>query len=383
MLIKRTTFLKALDATAGAALCPLLSALKFMTTRGAAGPGIAPESISRILLIRPGGLGDMMLLVPVIRVLSRRFPDAAIDLVCEKRNVEVLKLAGMEKNAMIYDMNPLKFLWLLRRRKYDVAIDAEQFHHFSAIFALWSGAPVRIGFKINPRRNPLYTHLVNYAPDGSEQEQFMRLLTHLDPDPGAYSLEGSISAEGVVAQAAKGKMPDASAPDRPFAVVHAGGSNGYKLWGIEKFAELVNTLQQRDGLGIVLVGGPDDRKLSTSLLRKIDRGDGRSVSFAGRLSLLETAAVIAQSDVFIGGDSGLAHIAVALGRPTVVLFGPSDHLKWGVEDAQRHAVVHADLPCSPCFIFGYSKPCRTVDCMKQISVENVLKACRRVLKGQP
>ena len=94
--------------------------------------------------------------------------------------------------------------------------------------------------------------------------------------------------------------------------------------------------------------------------------------------MAETAGLVARSRLFIGPDTGLAHLAAAVGVPTVVLFGPGDHLKWGVSDA-THAIVRKDLPCSPCSLFGYHKPCRTIACMKEIEVEDVVAACRQIL----
>lgn len=102
------------------------------------------------------------------------------------------------------------------------------------------------------------------------------------------------------------------------------------------------------------------------------------VSLAGGLSLAETAAVIRAAGLFIGGDSGLGHLAVALGTPTVLLFGPSDHQKWG-HAGVRHAVIRRPVACAPCFIFGYHRPCRTIACMRGITVDQVVAAARQLL----
>jgi ADP-heptose:LPS heptosyltransferase len=69
---------------------------------------------------------------------------------------------------------------------------------------------------------------------------------------------------------------------------------------------------------------------------------------------------------------------VALGRPSVTLFGATDPLKWGAQ-GDRHRTVHKEMPCAPCCIFGYRKPCRSVACMQSITVADVLTACRQVL----
>lgn len=364
----RTTCFKQLDATAGALICRLAGRLEYRF--GRADPrAVVPTDIRRILVIRPGGIGDMVNLLPVIESLQRLYPDASIDLVCETRNAEVLALAGLEDRALLYDTHPLRFLARLRRRRYDVAIDTEQFHHGSAVFAWLSGAPVRVGFKINPRRNALYTHLVSYSLDAHESGQFARLLEPLAagrpvvvrPVPGFLAH---------TAQALPVGLRDKLGVEKGYAVVHVGSSTPGKQWPAARYAELASRLRDRDGLGLAAVG---DRRDAT----RLPTVEGL-VSLAGDLSLRDTAAAIQHARVFVGGDSGLAHLAAALGVPTVVLFGPSDPRKWGVSGPE-HAVVRNELACAPCSIFGYLKPCRTVACMRSLTVDQVYDACRRVM----
>jgi ADP-heptose:LPS heptosyltransferase len=366
----RSAWLKAVDAALGPALC------RAAGWRACSPPGRrpaqppSPGDLHRLLVIRPGGMGDMIVLVPVLRLLQARFPGAAVDVACERRNVEVLRLAGFAGRTLVYDDNPAAFLAALRRGRYDVALDTEQFHHFSALFAWWSRAPVRIGFKINPRRNALYTHLVNYAPDGREGEQFTRLLGPLGCTGKPAERQGCLALPG--AQRDPG--------GRPYAVVHAGAGSRFKRWPPERFARLAAALRETCGLDTVLAGGPADRH-DARLIMERARGEGGSIrSETGGATLETTARLLAGAALFVGIDSGLAHLAVALGRPAVVLFGPSDSDKWGTRD-ERRAVVSAATPCAPCFIFGYHKPCRDPLCMRQIRVEDVLAACRRVLAG--
>jgi ADP-heptose:LPS heptosyltransferase len=98
---------------------------------------------------------------------------------------------------------------------------------------------------------------------------------------------------------------------------------------------------------------------------------------AGRLTIEQTAKMISGAALFVGGDSGLAHLAAAYDIPAVVMFGPSDAEKW-CRESETVAVVRKPMACSPCFIFGYHKYCRTIACMDQIDVDAVLAACRKV-----
>jgi ADP-heptose:LPS heptosyltransferase len=304
-----------------------------------------------------------------------------VELVCEQRNFPVLRVAGMDNRSLRYDARPLAVLWRLAVRRYDVVIDTEQFHHFSAVLAWLSRARMRVGFKINPRRNPLYTHLVNYAPDGPEGSQFACLLEPLgirDSIPGLAGLLRDIRP--VCPPPVEAELRKLGEGGRGLAVLQPGASTPYKRWDEGRLAELARRLAREHGLAPVLVGGAPDAPAAARLCRMLADEGCAAGTYAGRLGLSETAAVMQRGRLFVGSDSGLAHLAIALDVPSVVLFGPSDSLKWGINDARR-ATVRRDVPCAPCFIFGYHRPCRTFACMGAITVEDVLAACRRVLAG--
>lgn len=360
--------LKFLDATAGFVLCWAAGWIRYWLRRDRTIPSCPVRSdVRRILVIRPGGMGDMVLLLPVLNALRRDCPGAKIELVCEKRNSAILKLAGFADCAVLYDASPFGLLRRLLRGGYDVAIDTEQFHYFSALMVLLARAPVRIGFKINPGRNLLYTHLVTYDMDGYEADQFARLLRPLGVELREPDTAGCLTAGGA----------DTARFGGFYVAMHVGSTTRYKSWSADKFGQLARQLADRAGARIVLVGGRGDRGASREVAGQAALGD-RLVSVAGDLALAETAAVIRGARLFVGGDSGLAHVAVALGVPTVTLFGPSDSRKWGVR-SERNAVVEKDLACAPCFIFGYHKLCRTVACMATISVDDVLAACSTIM----
>ncbi len=377
----RAGLLKTLDATLGPACCRLAGWWRHR--QGEDGESASPLGDlppERILVIRPGGMGDMILLIPVLRRLIEAFPGVAVDVVCERRNREVLALSGLPLEILEADAAPLRVWMAVRRRRYDVAVDTEQFHHLSALLALASGAPVRIGFKVNPIRNPLYTHLIGYEMEGYEGLQFLRLLEPLGVAGGGYRLEGSLRpAFGKVRTVIREEAERLAAGGRLVAV-HAGGTSEGKRWGGDRFAQLVRSLLAEGRNRVVLVGGPEDRGVSEAVRRQVDLGDGRLADWTGRLSLAETAWMLAQSRVFAGGDSGVAHLAAALGVSTVVLFGPGDPRKWGLADA-RHRVIRRNLACSPCAVFGYQHPCRDLACLAEIKVPEVAEAVTRLLEA--
>lgn len=374
----RAGMLKILDATVGFVLCWAVGCLRYVLGRDRTIPVCpAPDKVSRILVIRPGGMGDMVLLLPTLKALRAQFPAARMDLVCEKRNAPILSLAGFGDCAILYDASPLFLLGRLARGGYDIAVDTEQFHYFSALMAALCRAPVRIGFKISPGRNLLYTHLVSYDMEGYEAAQFARLVRPLQIELRDSDTAGCLVANAVALPAALGTMFTAGSPA---IAMHVGSTTRYKAWSPAKFAELARKLSDRHGARIVLVGGRGDRRSAEAVAMEARLGE-RLVSVAGELTLAQTASVMSRCSMFVGGDSGLSHVAVALGVSTVTLFGPSDSRKWGVR-SERNAIVEKELACAPCFIFGYHKLCRSIACMDRISVDDALAACRAVIPSR-
>jgi ADP-heptose:LPS heptosyltransferase len=371
------TLLKALDRTLGAVVARVLGwcSRRPTTTKS----DILERPLSRILVIRPGGIGDMLLLLPVLRLLRKHAPDAQLDVICEKRNTAALDLAGVDARALLYDRHPLGLLVTLLRQRYDLVIDTEQFHHFSAVFAWLSGAPHRIGFRINPRRNPLYTHLVNYAVDGPEGEQFLALLAPLGI-LGTYRLAGSLKDLRPCLTPAVTETIEGLRAGAPLAILHPVASAAYKEWQGTAFEAVAQALTKTHNLTVVVVGSPSDRRRCDSLAANARQQGADALSVAGKLSLHETATLLQEARLFIGTDSGLAHLAIALGTPTVVLFGPSDPDKWGVRSV-HHTIVHRALPCSPCCMFGKHTPCTRLACMQAITVDEVMEAAGRVLSA--
>ncbi len=368
----RTSLLKHLDATAGGWACRAAGRWTYLRGREIHLDAVDPAAVRRVLVIRPGGIGDMLLLLPVLQALRRGFPDAEIDVVGERRNLAILQAAAVPVRGLPYDRHSAGFLAALVRTPYDAALDFEQFHNFSAFFAFLSGAPVRVGFNINPLRNPIYTHLAPYDPLGREHAEFARLLAPLGIGAAEVPpFEGCLADREWPAPAA----PDARRPDGAgYVVVHPGASGRFKQWAPARYGAVARRLQER-GLEIVALGDRGDADAAATIARCCPRP---IVNAAGRTSLAEAAGLIKGARLFLSGDSGLAHLAAALGIPCVTVFGPSDERKWGACGKSHRAVV-SDVPCRPCCIFGYRKPCHSIACLDRVSAEQVHAAVAALL----
>lgn len=328
-------------------------------------PGPAPS----LLLIRPGGIGDAVLLVPAIRAFRAKFPDSDVTVLAERRNGVVFALCPDVAQVLLYD-RPQELMTALRRR-YDLVIDTEQWHRLSAVVARLIHSELKIGFATNERKR-LFNIAVSYSQEDYEADSFLRLLEPL----GVGEQEVGYPFLDVPEQSAK-RAEEMLAPlaGRPFVTLFPGASIPERRWGAEKFRELAAWLNDRE-LQAVVVGGGQDRAAGEKIL-----AGSRGLNLAGQTSLPETAAVLKRSRLLVSGDSGVLHLAVGLGIPTVSLFGPGIAAKWAPRGG-RHAVINLNLPCSPCTRYGTTPPCPIhARCIQDISVDLVYKTIVDLMTG--
>lgn len=347
-------FLKKIDGWAG----------KFLTTL-IPSPSKHKQSSthSSFLFIRPGGIGDAVLLAPAINLLKKHFPEASVDILAERRNAGVFSLVPGIRHTYLYD-NPRDLIKALQT-PYDVAIDTEQWHRLSVAVARMTGAHVLIGFNTNDRRK-LLTHPVPYSHDDYEIESFCRLLQPLGINSQGRGNGSFLIVPAPDMEKAKGLTGPLN--HEPYITIFPGASIKERQWGADKFAAVAVKVAS-SGLNVVVVGGNDD----------IEQGDrivssAKGLNLAGKTTISETAAVISGSQLLLSGDSGVLHLAVGLGIPSVSLFGPGIASKWAPR-GDRHKVLKRSLPCSPCTRFGYTPSCKNdVSCLSGITADEVAES---------
>jgi lipopolysaccharide heptosyltransferase II len=353
-------FLKRVDALLGKTLCHMLPS-------ASSGTG-DPSSPDHFLLIRPGGIGDAVLLAPAIGALQEKFPEATITVLAEKRNAGVFALAPGVDRLLRYDV-PKEFFAALRLRP-DLVIDTEQYHRLSAVVARLTGVGTLIGFGTNERAR-LFHHAVPYSHDDYEVDSFFHLLTPLGITPPSPPAVPFLS----VPAAAQTRATHLLAPlaGKPFATLFPGASIPERRWDNERFADVASRLA-RQGYGVVVVGGREDRASGEAIV-----ATSGGLNLAGQTTLAEAAAILAQSALLVSGDSGVLHLAVGLGTPTVSIFGPGIAKKWAPR-GPRHRVINQEFPCSPCTRFGYTARCpRQAACLRQITPAMVIEAAMALL----
>jgi len=331
--------------------------------------------MNNILVVKLRYIGDVLLATPVIRVLRDRFPDARITAAVKRGTEDILKWNPDLSEVLVVERGGLsvqaRFVGDLRRRRFDCVLDLTDGDR-SAILALLSGAPVRIGFNDEHRwRGLLYSSVVQ-APAGFHRvEHDLEAVRPLGIIPKAGPLVLRTAPEDD--EDASRLLNEIGVSGSRFVMIQPGARYWFKAWPAERFAELADRLTDAFGCRVLVGGDEKDRGVAEAIR---DKARSAPVVLAGRTTLLHYAAIIKRCDLCVGNDNGPMHMAAALGTPVVALFGPSNPREWGPR-GEKVQVLYKGLDCRRCF----HPTCERGEesCMKQISVEEVFAAAKKLL----
>jgi lipopolysaccharide heptosyltransferase II len=359
-------------------------------------------------LIKPSAFGDVIHTLPVLTKLRARYPDTRIDWLITPENAELVRDHPGLSNVVLFArrhyarLTPANIVSLarlvreIRATRYELVLDLHgQFR--SAFFCLASGAPVRIGFD-RPRKltwqasrprlaGQAYAHGWKGAREGSWVVYTHRIeiptldahaidrylwvgdLLGLDMAPPDMTVYVSAAAEVKV----RHLLAERELVHRPLAVLFPGTIWATKHWHVQGFADVGSYLLQK-GHDVVIAGGPRE----TLRCQAVAAACPGAYNLAGQTSLGELAALIKRAAICITNDSGPMHLAVALGRPVVSIFGPTDPL-WIGPYGRPHAVVRAGVPCSPCYLRRLKDCPHDHVCMKDVTASMVIERVNRIM----
>ena len=339
----------------------------------------------RILIVKLGSIGDIIHTLPSLAAIRRALPEAEISWVVEERSAEILRGNQLIDNLIEVDTRRLrggavieeillgasKQIKKLRQYKFDVAIDFQGLLKSGMIGKL-SGAKRRFGFSRAGLREPasrfLLTDTVDVAPGIHVIRKNLALATgalniavpnaHFE-FPIAPSDEHTAEANAIIHAGGGGE----------FAVLNPAGGWVTKLWHAEKFGQLADRIWEEYGIVSIVATGPKEHDLAEKVAAN---------SRSGKLTLAQPSLkgfyeLVKRTRVYVGGDTGPTHIAVAAGAPVVGLFGPTEWWRNGSPNPADICVERIDIGCR---VDCHRRTCSKWICMDS-DVETVLGAVAR------
>jgi len=325
---------------------------------GRAGTGVGPvlekfESVSRIAVLRGGGLGDLIFAIPAIAALKAAYPEASITLLgtpahraliaATESPVDEVEVLPFSEGVRPGDENEDeldRFFAEMRARRFDLAVQIHGGGRYSNPFLLRLGARHTVGTR---------------TPDAASLERTVPYLYYQNEPLRALEVAGFAGAFPVDLEArlapAEGLRPPAQTADddgRPLVVMHPGATDPRRRWPAERFAELAAACAG-DGFRVVVVGDGSEKDIADRIVELA--GANRVLSLAGELDMAELVALLAGAAVVVGNDSGPRHLAQALGVPTVGIFWAGNVINAGALGRSLHR-IHASwvTVCPTCGI---------------------------------
>ena len=366
----------------------------------------------KILLIKLSAVGDVVHTIPVLNKLRRRYPAAQLDWLVTPAIAELLRHHSAITNIIEFEREAWSTPWRLapftsyarlaaklRSAAYDLVVDMHgQFR--TATLTLATGAPARIGFDrprasvwdASPRKFPeqarkhawqgaregswlAYTHHIPVPTlDLHAVDRYLNVgpILGLDKEPADFSFPIPQSASSRIDSLLRQYGTDC----REIVIIAPGTIWETKQWGSEKFARVAGHFISK-GFAVVLIGSRRERIVCEEVAALAPG----AINLAGMTALSELAALIHRSTIGITNDSGPMHLAVALDRPVISIFGPTDPV-WIGPYRRANAVLQADLECSPCYLRRLKHCHHDHACMRSVSPSAVIEQAESILSAR-
>jgi heptosyltransferase-2 len=337
------------------------------------------KQIRKILVFTTNWLGDALFLSPLLAALKKNFPQSLLAVLCVPRVREIFQNNPDIDKIIIYDekgrdrglISRLIFIFKLHKERFDTAFIIKP-SLSRTLMLKYAGIKQIIGFD-NPKSGWLLS--VRVPPPNKvlhKVDYFLTMLDYLGLKIPQRKYEFSPSAEdkNYINRLLSQKR---ISRDLPLIVINPGANWYPKRWPAENFAELIKRIKEKSPLNIAITGAGKDRDLSEEIIRK----SGREVfDFTGQTTLGQLGALMQEAKIVISADSGPMHIAAAVGKKVIALFGPTSPAITGPYPPEEHIIIQKDVGCEvPC----YDKNCQDYRCMQAISVDEVLQKVEGLL----
>jgi ADP-heptose:LPS heptosyltransferase len=333
-----------------------------------------------ILIIQLRRIGDVLLCTPAIKALRARFPKSHIAFLVERESADILTLNSYLDEVIVLNRqsyrNPLyslRKIWQIRKRGFDLVIDFLG-NPRTAYISFLSGASRRIGYDVPGRK--LYYNLLlrdDRRPKYSAVQKLeaLKMVGINATDP---RLDFSISDE---ARLFSRKFFQQAGVDRGKLIISISPTSRrhFRRWHVARFARLADWLTSRFQATVILVWGPGEKGVVEEVEGLMKQ---KPVISPETGSLFQLGAILENCDLHVGNDNGTKHIAVAMGKPTITIYGPQDPVNWTYPQPSRHKFLKKNVNCPDCD--KMKQRCRELSCLDEITVEDVQEVFLELLR---
>ncbi len=343
------------------------------------------NAIRRIVVYRIGNIGDILVTLPALNAIRKRFPDAHIALLTSpgKKGApgaeQILPLGKWFDELLVYFSSDvqsrkgrLQLLRRLREGKFDLFIQLPNQQSRlrdevrNMTFARLAGCRYAVGFEVSQRALFLREEAL-HVPQIRESLRIYRSVASqllLDSYEDVLLPISDVPRRQVAGLLLRVGVPE----NEPFVVMHAGAKRHTNQWPLERYARVADEIILRWGTRVVLTGSAAELP---AVERVAELMREKPMVLCGQLDLPQMAALLERCSLYVGNDTGPMHIAAAVGTPTVSVFSARDFPERWWPCGHGHIVLRRDAPCSPCF----KEICdRDLVCLKAIEEKDVLAA---------
>ncbi len=336
-----------------------------------------------ILIRGTNWVGDAVMTTPALTAVRKNFPEARISLLVVPWVADVFRCNPSVDEIILYErqgrhrglMGKHRLMREIRGRRFNKAILFQ--NAFEAALITWrAGIPQRMGYNTD-LRGTLLTRSVHMRREFKrihETEYYLNILRGLGLDAPSSPLV--LRVPDIHRDAVQGELEGFGDGRGMLVAIAPGATYGSaKMWPADRYRETAHRLAGDFDARVVVLGSAKEQSIGNLIVEGLPSGRGRNL--CGTTGLLEAAAWIERAGLFLSNDSGLMHVAAALGRPQVTVFGPTNRVTTGPLNPTAR-LVWADTECSPCL----KKVCPTDHrCMERVSVDMVMHAATEVISS--
>jgi len=333
----------------------------------------------KILIIKPSSLGDVIHALPFLKAVKDSYPESIVDWVISSNLKGLLQGNPLINDLIIFDKDswkdirnlPKTFRDISRFKKrlaenyYEIVVDIQGLLR-SGLIAYFTPGALKIGFD-DAREGSRFFYGKKVSADGAVHAVDKNLLLAKSIGAAPKKVEFPLH----VGDEARSSVQKMLGGINEYILIAPSSRWQSKRWPPGHFASLISRID----MPVVVTGSPSEKGIIKEIM---DESPGEIIDMCGKTGLKELVALIDGAKAMVSNDSGPMHIAAALKRPVIALFGPTDYEKTGPYGWQNNSdlnVLRAPAPCSPCF----KRNCDNPECMTKITVETVYKVLKKYL----